>query len=191
MKQLLIISIIFSFGLTVNAQEEEKQYTKRELRQIAREERKAKKAAEEEQMKEITELMLQMHRFVLEADYVGDGRGQRIPVNSTINFIALDSANAVIQLGTVYGSGYNGVGGITVDGRVTKYELTVIEGKRGKSYSLMINVMTNLGIYDITFLVSATGLTNATVRALSSGQLQYSGNLVPIGISRVYKGHSF
>lgn len=191
MKKLIIALFVMALGFNTYAQEVEKEYTKQELRQIAKEEKKAKKEAEAEQMKEIVELMLNMHRFVLEADYVGDGKGQRVPVNSTINFIGIDSLNAVIQLGTVHGSGYNGVGGITVDGKVTKYELTVIEGKRGKSYSLMLNVMSTLGIFDITLMVSQSGYTDATIRSISSGQLKYTGNLVPIGISRVYKGQSF
>lgn len=191
MKKLIIALFVMALGFNTYAQEVEKEYTKQELRQIAKEEKKAKKEAEAEQMKEIVELMLNMHRFVLEADYVGDGKGQRVPVNSTINFIGIDSLNAVIQLGTVHGSGYNGVGGITVDGKVTMYELTVIEGKRGKSYSLMLNVMSTLGIFDITLMVSQSGYTDATIRSISSGQLKYTGNLVPIGISRVYKGQSF
>ena len=190
MKKLVLYLFIFSFGLTSFAQEEEGQMSRKELKQIAKEEKKAKRAAEDEQLKEVTDLMLHMHRFVLEADYVGDGKGQRIPVSSNINFIGIDSTEAVIQLGTVHGSGYNGVGGITVDGRVTKYDLQIIEGKRGKSYSLMVNIMTNVGIYDITFLISELGYTDATIKSLRAGQLQYSGKLVPIGLSRVYKGSS-
>ena len=192
MKHFLLLSCFISMCFITKAQEEgEKVYTKKELRQIAREEQKAKRKAEEEEMKMLTELMLEKRRFVLEADYVGDGRGSRIPVQSNINFIGLDSTDAVIQLGTTYGAGYNGVGGITVEGRVIKYELSVIEGKRGKSYSLMFIVMTSLGTYDITFIVSGTGYTDATVRGNTMGQLRYSGKLVPIGLSRVYQGTSF
>ena len=190
MKQLILIIVLFAFISSSYSQEEEAVYTKKELKQIAKEEKKAKKEAEEEQMRELTKLMLTLQRFVLEADYVGNGKGQRIPVSSSINFISIDSTKAVIQLGTVYGVGYNGVGGITVEGKVTRYELKVIEGKKSKSYSLMFNVMSSIGIFDVTFLVSETGYTDATIRSNSSGQLRYTGNLVPISLSRVYKGTS-
>ena len=188
MKQILLIIGLFAIGIAAKAQDEESVYTKKELRAIAREEKKAQKKAEEEQMKLLTEIMLNERRFVLEAQYVGDNRGARIPVQSNINFIGVDSALVTIQLGTTHGVGYNGVGGITVDGRITKYDLKVIEGKRNKSYSLMFVVMSPLGSYDITLMVSETGYTDATIRANTAGQLRYSGNLVPIGLSRVYKG---
>lgn len=186
----VFFSLLIAIGSFAQVEDEQKEYSKKELKQIAKAEKKAKQDSISKQKAELTELMLNMHRFVLEADYVGNGKGQRQPVNSTLNFIAVDSLKAVIQLSTFYGSGHNGVGGITVDGSVTKYELKVIEGKRGKSYSLMLNVMTSVGIYDITLLISESGYTDATIRSLYSGQLTYNGNLVPIGISRVYKGSS-
>lgn len=193
MKKLLLLSIIFAIAFTCYAQEEgvEQEYSKRELKKIAKEEKKAQRAAEAEQQKAIVELMLEMHRFVLEAQHLSGKSGQRIPVTSTLNFIGVDSVNAVIQLGTVSGApGYNGVGGITVDGRITKYDLKVIEGKKGKSYTLMLNVMSSIGIFDITFMISESGYTDATIRSTTSGVLNYSGNLVPIYKSRVYKGSS-
>ena len=191
MKKSILFLLFSIFVLTVFAQnEEEKVYSRKELKGIAKEEKKAKREAQDELLRKQTHPLLTMHRFVLEADYVGDGRGSRIPVNSTINFIAVDSSKAVIQLGTTSGIGYNGVGGITVDGNVTKYDLKINEGKKGRTYSLMFNVMTSLGMYDITLLVNSTGYTDATVRSTRSGQLKYSGNLVPIGLSKVYKGTS-
>jgi hypothetical protein len=189
MKTILIILALSVLAIPGFSQEE-KVYTKKELRKIAKEERKAQREAEEAAMRELTEIMLSNHRFVLEADYVGDNKGARIPVNSTINFIAVDSNKAVLQLGTTYGMGYNGVGGITVDGNVTKYELKVIEGKKSKSYNLLIIVMTSLGTYDISFMLNDRGYGDATVRGNTMGQLRYSGNLVPLDISRVYKGTS-
>lgn len=54
----------------------------------------------------------------------------------------------------------------------------------------MLIVMSSLGTFDITFLISETGYTDATISSTTSGQLCYSGNLVPIGLSRVYKGTS-
>jgi hypothetical protein len=185
---LLTIALI---ALVTNVYSQDEQvYTKQELKQLAKEDRKAKKEAEDTKKREATELMLNAHKFVLEANYISNGKGQRTPVSSNINFIAVDSLKAVIQLGTTQGIGYNGLGGITVDGRITKYELSVIQGKKSKSYNLMLNVMTSIGIYDISLMVSELGSANATIRGNTSGQLQYSGNLVPIGISRVYKGTS-
>lgn len=187
MKNFFII-ITLIFILPQAYCQEEETLSRKELKKIAREEKKARQHAEEEQMRELTALMLEYHRFVLEAEFVGDEKGNRIPVNSNINFIVVDSTNGTLQLGTPYGVGYNGVGGVTVEGRITKYDLKEIQRKKGKSYSLMIIIMTSLGTFDVTFQISDTGYTDATVRGNTMGQLRYSGKLVPTGMSRVYKG---
>lgn len=187
MKYLVILFSIIWIVPQTFAQEEET-LSKKELKQIAKEEKRSRRYAEEEQKRELTALMLEHHRFVLEADFVGDRTGSRIPVNSNINFIAIDSTHGTLQLATPYGLGYNGLGGITLEGRISKYNLKEIQGKKSKSYSLMILIMTSLGTYDITFQISETGNTDATVRGNSMGQLKYSGKLIPIDKSRVYKG---
>lgn len=186
MKHILILTGLIVIMSTAFSQEET--LSRKELKQLAKEEKRARQQEEDQQKKEITALMLEYHKFVLEADYVGNKTGERQPVSSNINFIVIDSLEATIQLGTPYRVGNNGVGGVTVDGRVTKYELREIQRKNSKTYTLIIIVMTSVGTYDITFQISETGYTDATIRGNTSGQLQYSGKLVPIGVSKVYKG---
>lgn len=186
MRQLVIVLIVAVLSVSSFAQEEAN--LKKEQKQIVKEQKKAEQARVKEEMVTLTKQMLESHKFVLEADYVGDGRGNRIPVNSTLNFAAIDSSKGVLQIGTPSGYGWNGVGGVTVEGNITKYELKEIKGKRSNSYSLMIVVMGSLGIYDVHFNISETGLTDATVSSTTSGQLKYTGNLVPLELSNVFKG---
>lgn len=184
----VLLSLLFFTGISFA--QEEQVYTRKELKTIKKEERKAQQKARDEENRKLTDLMLKSHRFVLEADYLSNGKGQRMLVQSNLNFIAIDSIEATIQLARVSGVGYNGVGGITVDGRVTKYDLKVIQGKKDSSYTLTVFIMTSLGTYDITFMISSTGTTDATIRGTTTGQIRYNGHLVPIGVSRVYKGRS-
>ncbi len=184
--QNYILFFMLFIGITLYSQEYET-ISKKELKRMAKEDKKAKRLEEEEMMKELTALMLHSHRFVLEADYIGDGRGQRIPVNSNINFVAIDSLEGVIQYGSPHGIGYNGVGGVTADGRISKYELKEVSRKSRKLYTLQITIMTGLGTYDIAFSVSETGYADATVSGYTRGQLKYSGRLVPVKVSKVYK----
>ncbi len=185
--QKLILAALY-FGISFNLSGQEEVYTKKEQKQIQKQERQAAKEAENELLRIKTESMLQLHRFVLEADYLSDKSGKRAAVNSTINFIRVDSLKLVMQLGSNYGVGYNGVGGITIEGSVTKYDLKIIEGKKGKSYNLMLMVMSSTGNYDITLLINDIGSTDATIRNNTSGMLRYYGRLVPIEASKVYKG---
>jgi hypothetical protein len=131
--------------------------------------------------------MIENRNFVLEANYLGNQRGNRIVVNSTFNFIRVDSIKAVIQVGSDTRLGYNGVGGITTEGEITGWKLD--KNFKKKSFYLSMSVITNLGIYDIRMDVDASGNATAYLSGLQRGQLIYEGNLVPIEESRVYKGH--
>ena len=102
----------------------------------------------------------------------------------------LDSLKGTIQLGSAMSVGYNGVGGATIDGRITKYEYTVM-GKKEDSYSVMLTFMSPVGTYDITLMVTSQGYADASVRGNWSGQLNYHGKLVPLTLSRIFKGQAF
>lgn len=184
---LFILAVFFSLGVFC---QEEQVMSKKEQRKLAKEQRKADKVRAEAEMREVTALMLEYQRFVLEANYVGDKIGNRIPVSNLLNFIAVDSNDVVLQLGSHFGIGINGVGGVTVEGRVTKYEVQKREGKKGASYYVVMYITSSAGMYDISMNVSELGYTDATVRGNTSGQLRYSGELVPISLSRVYKGQT-
>ena len=129
MKTLLTLLIAFVFVLGAFSQEETQQLSKQEIKKLQKEQKKADKAAEAERMAEVTSFMVHQQQFVLEADYLSDKYGQRVPVTPTINFVLVDSLAGTVQFGSAEAIGYNGVGGVTVDGRVTKYEYSVI-GKK-------------------------------------------------------------
>lgn len=144
---------------------------------------------ERQQNIQITSNMIRLQRFVLEADYLSNKYGNKVPVSPTINFIMVDSLNATMQIGSAYSFGYNGVGGETVDGRITKYEYDFV-GKKKDSYNISMNFMSSMGMYDIHLMVNSDGHADATIRGNWSGQLNYYGRLVPLGVSKVYKGMS-
>ncbi len=161
----------------------------REQRIYERQKRQEEKAAEREKRIVMTRKMVGIQRFVLEANYLSDKYGTRVPVSPTINFIMVDSLEGIIQFGSAYSTGYNGVGGETLEGRITKYEYTMM-GRKKDSYSIRMIFMSPLGTYDITLAVNPEGYADATIRGNWSGQLNYHGRLIPLGLSKVYKGHA-
>lgn len=190
--KLFIAILLITFSLPGFSQEstENEVMNKKEQRNLEREHRLAEKRAEEEENRKMTKRMVHNQQFVLEADFIAGRTGSRYPVNSTLNFILLDSSDAVIQIGSNSGIGYNGVGGITIEGHVTKYELIEKQNKRGTSYSITMYVMSSLGTYDIQLWVSQSGNADAIIRGNFSGSVTYSGRLVPLEQSRIYKGMS-
>lgn len=147
---------------------------------------KTDKKAELEKKFRQMEQILEKKTYVLEADYLSNQYGSRIPVTSTLNFIKVDSTESVIQIGSNSGVGYNGVGGVTAEGNITKYELKTNEKK--KTFFIQMTVMTSIGTYDVHMSVTPNGYANATLSGLRRGRLNYSGSIVPLQATRTFEG---
>ena len=150
--------------------------------------RKEKKELELDKEYRMNKSMLDNRNFVLEANYLQDRFGNRRIVNSVINFVAVDSTTAIIQVGSDYRNGPNGVGGVTAKGKITKWQLT--EDKKNRSFNLTINVLTSIGNYDLHFFIGLWGNSTVRLTGLTAGQLTFEGNLVPNSESRVFEGRS-
>jgi hypothetical protein len=150
--------------------------------------RKEKRIAEEEKHYEFNKSMLDNRNFVLQADNLQDEKGNRVNVNSMINYIAVDSASAVIQTGTDWHLGQNGMGGVTARGRISGWKLT--ENKKQNNFNLFFTVTTNLGVYDLRFNVGSSEFTTARLTSYRFGQLIFEGNLMPYRKSSVFEGQS-
>ncbi len=180
-KAAIILSILLLSSITIlQAQEKKKKLTKEEKKEL--------KQQQKEEAIQQTTLMIENKTFVLEADNLQNRKGITVPVSSNINFISVNGNVAVFQFGSAHTVGYNGVGGVTVEGRITSWDVK----KREKSgaYYIRINITATTGFYDITFDISSTGMADATVNTNSKHKLHYSGMAVPLSESRIHKGYS-
>lgn len=173
--------------LPVFAQAQE--LSKKEQKALQKQLKKEQKEEENAKRAVMVGLMIEAQTFVLEAERLQDNRGNTVNVSSMINFVACDSVNGVVQIGSDLYIGGNGVGGVTVEGPVTNYKYTFNE-KKG-TYSLSFNIRSTLGSYDVRMSVYGEGRAEATVTSNWPGRLSYSGYLVPPAVSKVYKGTSF
>ena len=185
MKKIIILLLAALISLPAFTQE----LSKKEQKQLAKELRKEQRAAEAAEKSKVVTAMVEYQSFVLEATTLRDKRGNSIQVSSNLNFISADSLTGVIQVGSNTYIGRNGVGGVTVEGSIADYKYTKHE--RNSSYNITYYLRTPVGSYDVRISTSPDGRADATIRSTTWGdQLRYSGYLVPIGISRVYKGTS-
>lgn len=162
---------------------------KKTQRRLLREERKKQQEAELAQMSVLIDRMVSSRQFVLEADYLSNQYGRRIMVSPTLNFIIVDSAQGILQTASISGmGGSNMMGGVTAEGRITQYEMT--KSAKSGTYTIKMMIMTSIGMYDIFLNVSPDGMASATIGGNWGGKLNYHGRLVPLGVSRVYKGRS-
>mgnify|MGYP003499320870 CR=1 FL=1 len=133
---------------------------------------------------------LQNQDFVLEADNVTFRNGSTVFVNSSTNFISVKGNRAVVQISpSNFASGPNGVGGVTVDGRISGQEYRV--GKKGfatYSFNVMgIGINAQVEIY----LTPGTNQASATIYPnFNANTVWLQGNIVPYENSKVIEGSS-
>jgi hypothetical protein len=181
---LIIIGLIFVNGIF--AQEVK---TDKELKKEASQKKKEEKKAQLENQYLAIGQLLDSKRFVMEAQYLNNRRGNLIPVSSILNFIKVDSSYGIVQTGSPQGIGYNGVGGVTAQGRIVNWKLD--KNDKRKTFDLFMTLSCNIGVYDIAMSVNYLGYATVSLTGLRSGKLLFEGNLVPTNESNVYKGQSY
>ncbi|NLR90290.1 MULTISPECIES: DUF4251 domain-containing protein [Flammeovirga] len=194
---ILFIAMILSFSFASNAYtfQEDTTLTKKELKALKKEQKKKakeQKKAERQALEEIAHnaavVAIDSQSFVLEANQLYDRRGRTVNVQSNINFLKVEGDVGVLQIGSAYLIGWNGVGGITVDGRISDWKVEKDEktGRTKVSFNIMGTTLTARVIYDLD---GSGNFCNATINGVfSAGQLKMRGVLVPNNQSRTYEG---
>lgn len=191
MKYVLIF-LMFS-ALQLSAQENpEKQNAgeKKETRQSKREKKRAaRRAAEQEAIDRVNQL-LETKQWVLEAVTVQGKRGGQVyNLNPNLNFVSVNTEDeAVVQLAFHHLIGWNGVGGVTVKGRITRYEFRPPK-KPGKPGSLRATMIGSGGSADLFVRVSAYQCT-AEVSGNWGNRITLMGEIKHPSESNVYQGMS-
>ena len=128
--------------------------------------------------------------FVLLVDNVTFNNGNTIYVNSTTNFISVKGNRAVVQISpSNYSPGPNGLGGVTVDGQISSYQITT--DKRG-NINLSYNVSgIGLNAQIEVYLVLGSSDVQATIYPnFNSNTLWISGEVVPYENASIMEGSS-
>lgn len=168
------------FGLIANSNAQNTKLTRQELKEARK--------TELTQNFYILDSLLNAKSFVLEADYLQGTYGDRIPVLSNLNFIKVNESTGILQTGTSFGQGYNGVGGVTAEGNIDSWK--VYKDAKRLSYTVHFSLITNIGHYDVLLNVSANTRATATITGLWPGKLTWDGHFVTIDNSRVFKGQT-
>lgn len=189
MKKLAILVSFLLMVVVIQAQDTQilkDTLSRKEIR------KKRKEARQEEMQKqfEITYQMLLNRSFVLEADYIRNQRSPNIPVNYLLNFVMIDSAQSVIQIGSdrSNGLGHNGLGGVTAKGNISSYKLE--RDNKHLTCTLSFSVNSILGYFDVFMNISASGYASATISGIHYGKLIYDGSVKPLEESNIYIGRS-
>lgn len=128
--------------------------------------------------------------FVLQVDNVTFRSGNTVFVNSSTNFISVKGNRAVVQISpSNFASGPNGVGGVTVDGGISNYQITTDrKGRVNLTYNVSgIGISAQVEVY----IVPGSTYAQATIYPnFNSNTLWLSGTVVPYNNANVIEGSS-
>lgn len=192
---IITLSIFLGFSFSTFAQDSDSTLTKAEKKALKKEQKKKAKAERKAQSKAFEEIQhsqalvaIDSQQFVLEANQLYDRRGRTVNVQSSINFLKVSGDVGVLQIGSAHLIGWNGVGGITVDGRISDWEVRKDE-KNGRTH-VTFNIMGTALVARVTYDLDGSGnYCNVRVNGVFSGrELRMRGILVPNNISSTYEG---
>lgn len=178
------IILLFFFVGTVDAQSRKE---RRMLRKQERIERKMQKEARLAEQKDAILDLAKDRNLVLEADALFDRyMNQYNMVNNS--FIMFKGNEMVLQTANPWGHpGFNGMGGITLSGQLTDYQIS--EGKDLKPVTITAQVNTSgLGPGTVLMTISSNGNARGTFRDNWGNRITFSGQITDLENSRMFEG---
>lgn len=194
MKRFVFLLLAFCLGTasTMYAQNKEaEKAAKKAQKEAKKAEKAARKAAEEAAEMALFEQCVKAMEnkdFVVAADRVEFKRGQFVDVNSSTNFVLMKGDQASIQLAfNGPGIGVNGMGGITVDGRVSGVEMQT-DKKGNVTFEMMVQGTAVSASITIR-MAKGTNHCSATVTPnFNSNRISFTGDMQPGKSSTIFKG---
>lgn len=204
MKRFIILPIVASALLCINgnlAAQDMKTAGQEPTKQELKEQKKQQKKARKEMKKKIDSIgetvafekasrLIQEGTFVIEADQIQSRRGGITPVAANTNFISMNNGESVIQIApSNHIAGPNGVGGITVDGKVS--DISISHSKNGNlNYSYNVQGIGVSAVVKITLPKGSTTATATIYPNFNNNEITLTGRVVSPQNSKVFKGRA-
>jgi hypothetical protein len=129
---------------------------------------------------------IEAKQYVLEANSLYDRYGRIAFVNPISNFFVVSDDEAVVQIGFNNGTlGFNGLGGVTLEGKLTKYE--VKDRGVGKGFHIKMHFFGNQSA-TILMEVNDNGKALIHYKGMAGEALRLKGELLDIEESTIFFG---
>ncbi len=183
MKKIILFMLLGAFMSTFA-------YAQVSEKKLSRAEKKAaRKAKEEAQIQEMLALLQSKH-WVLEANTLYNRQNQAFQINPTLNFVGVNGDNGAIQLSLGNVMGWNGVGGVTLDGQILDYQVQAGKNNQAPQVTMRFRGNAGVGSARIVITVNASGQATAKYTGDQGQRITFAGQLVSLANSSVYKGQS-
>lgn len=161
----------------------------------SKEDKKAEKAAKKEakleeqaiRMEPINEL-IRNKTWVLEGNQLKADKGRMATnLNPNLNFVSCTGENGTVQLSFNGIAGWNGVGGVTLEGKYDSYKVDEPK-KKGQGVTLQANVRGSGGFARMTLLIQSPTQVEVRISGNWGQQITMYGTIFSPDDSRVFKG---
>ena len=181
MKIIALCISIFLFSINFAVAQDSKKLSRKEKKELKKQEQIAQNQA-------ILEL-LESKKWVIEAHTVFDRYNQSYQINPTINFVGVRDEEGALQLGFDGLIGWNGVGGVTIDGKITRYEIKQAKERANPSINIRFQGR-GMSSATINVSVNSSGLATAKVNGDFGDRITFTGMIKSLEESTVYKAQS-
>ena len=181
MKRIMLILVMASLAADLFGQTDQK--VQKQMEQI---DKKAKRDLEYSTNKQYLIQLAENRDLVLEATSIYGRHGYNATVTQN-NFILIDSTHFVMQTSAPNYVGQNGMGGVTIRGTITSYD--VKPGKEKQPVVITAQVNT-LGLGGATLIIRLPNPDNCSAIFTTNlgGTLTFTGPVTSVQESSVYKG---
>ncbi|GAB5555464.1 MAG: hypothetical protein Sapg2KO_50550 [Saprospiraceae bacterium] len=150
--------------------------------------RKAQRKIDKKEQHENLKQFLSDSTWVLTAHTLRDRRGNNAFVNPTTNFVAIAGKEAVIQIATNnFEPGLNGLGGQTLEGRLTNYKIK--DRGLGKGFDIRMD-FTGVLTFNIWISITDSGNASLQLSGLRGQRITYLGDLGVLEGSGIFVGNT-
>jgi len=147
---------------------------------------KSTKEAKKSERHEKLMALIDSQEWVLKANTLRDRYGNNVFVNENTNFLAIADSSAVVQIAINNSRmGRNGLGGETVDGRMTQYKVKDFGPGKGATIQLTLFGQTTL---HLILNLSDSGFGTMQLSGLFGQRLTFSGEISPLEGSDIFVG---
>lgn len=181
----ILLVILFVFGLAANAQGNKEM----DMSKLSKKERKALRKQQEEESIKMYIAILESKEWVIEAHTLYDRYQNSYILNPTINFVGMAKDHGAIQLGFDGLVGWNGVGGVTIDGSIDGYTIQERKGEKTPAARMTFRGR-GTGSATVSLSVNSSGQARVDVSGNFGDRFSFAGRFVPMSQSVVYKGQS-
>jgi hypothetical protein len=188
MKKFMSFVTILLLGTGLLLAQAEQSGVEELSKQELRKQKKEQKLKEQKENLTFYDKIAAERSWVIEAHTIYNKYGDSFQMDPTINFVSLNGDESIVQLGFNGYIGYNGVGGVTFEGKVQNYEVNREENSILIRFTSMGAVM---GPVDIVARISSDGYGRITVSGNWGRRLTFAGYFVPYDTSRTYTGTPF